>query len=355
MESVIRNESITYVIGRIFVLAEKVTKQLKTEKKETGEFRGFVTIIEDKFTYCFSLVDDCGYAFPDNSGNLIPPTSKNFMLEVMVKQEGENFFACRIEKLTKNGYSTYAECVRSAKWGMKFATDCDTSGIVPLLNSGDVIAVKNESQKTPCWGKVAFARIEILSEEKIGDDKLLNVRLHKNLGHKEVYAYTLGADVFPTTYIADESTQEYFGDKDLIDKTIVVRYGHEDVCFNGAKWQRYTLEIIDDRHRLSTFCLGAPVTEQEVVRREKRKALSSLIEDCEAEFCYGDSRVEKYRKKYAILGNEVINVIHENYMAWLNDHCTTFTQDSTSGDFTGVAIDWHGNEADKPTFESMIE
>lgn len=355
MENTIRNESITFVIDRIFDLAEMVTKQLKTEKKETGEFSQIVTIAEEEFVYSYALVDCFGRAYPENAGKLIPPTSRNFMLEVLVKKEGENFFSCRIEKATSTNCPSPLKCIWTTKWRMSDAVDCDMSNIVPLLHSGDVVALRNESQEPPCRGKVALAKIEILNVEEIDDNKLLKVRLTKDLGHKDIYAYNLGNDHFPTTYSIDESTQEYFGDKDSIDTTAVISNDTEEVCFNSAKWRRYTLEKINERHRLNKLYLRTPISEQELTRREKKEALSKLIKDCEAEFCYGDSRVEKYLENHEILGIEIIDTIYTEYMAWLNEHCTTFAEDSPSGEFTGIAIDWHGNKDNKPSFETLIE
>ena len=51
-----------------------------------------------------------------------------------------------------------------------------------------------------------------------------------------------------------------------------------------------------------------------------------------------------------ILGEEVINEIHEDYLEWLNVFCETRAEDAASGEFTGVAIDWKGMEGQQPDF-----
>ena len=84
--------------------------------------------------------------------------------------------------------------------------------------------------------------------------------------------------------------------------------------------------------------------------RLKRKALEELLEDCQGEFCYGDPRVQKYKEHYLILGEEIIDRIHDAYLAWLKENCTTFAQDAASGELTGIAIDWNGKEGQQPDF-----
>jgi len=54
---------------------------------------------------------------------------------------------------------------------------------------------------------------------------------------------------------------------------------------------------------------------------------------------------------YIILGEETIEKIYQEYMAWLKENCTTFPEDAHSGEFTGIAIDWHGKEELAPTFD----
>ena len=54
---------------------------------------------------------------------------------------------------------------------------------------------------------------------------------------------------------------------------------------------------------------------------------------------------------YTILGEETICKIYQEYMAWLKENCTTFPEDAHSGEFTGIAIDYHGKEDQEPTFD----
>ena len=54
---------------------------------------------------------------------------------------------------------------------------------------------------------------------------------------------------------------------------------------------------------------------------------------------------------YTILGEETINKIYQEYMVWLKENCTIFPEDAPSGEFTGIAIDYHGKEDQEPTFD----
>ena len=38
-------------------------------------------------------------------------------------------------------------------------------------------------------------------------------------------------------------------------------------------------------------------------------------------------------------------------MTWLKENCTIFPEDAPSGEFTGIAIDYHGKEDQEPTFD----
>ena len=87
----------------------------------------------------------------------------------------------------------------------------------------------------------------------------------------------------------------------------------------------------------------------------EQRAFDKLLENCRAEFCYGDPRVEKYKDEYKILGEEVIKEIHDDYLEWLNAFCETYAQDSASGEFTGVAIDWNGMEDQQPDFTQYLK
>ena len=52
-----------------------------------------------------------------------------------------------------------------------------------------------------------------------------------------------------------------------------------------------------------------------------------------------------------ILGEEIINAIYHEYMTWLKENCTTYIEECSWNDFTGVAIDWHGKENEQPVFD----
>ena len=51
---------------------------------------------------------------------------------------------------------------------------------------------------------------------------------------------------------------------------------------------------------------------------------------------------------------ETINKIYKEYLTWLNENCTTFAQDASSGEFTGIAIDWQGKEEEQPDFGQYL-
>ena len=96
--------------------------------------------------------------------------------------------------------------------------------------------------------------------------------------------------------------------------------------------------------------LITPLTENDVVLNHKKEALEELLDNCQAEFCYRDPRVEKYKKDYLILGEENIATIYKVYMHWLRMNCSTELQEG-SDDFVGVAIDWRGRKDLQPTFD----
>lgn len=96
--------------------------------------------------------------------------------------------------------------------------------------------------------------------------------------------------------------------------------------------------------------LITPLTENDVVLNHKKEALEKLLDNCQAEFCYRDPRVEKYKKDYLILGEENIATIYKVYMHWLRMNCSTELQEG-SDDFVGVAIDWRGRKDLQPTFD----
>ena len=117
-----------------------------------------------------------------------------------------------------------------------------------------------------------------------------------------------------------------------------------EVSFENYHWLEYDKE---------DAAKPAP-TEAEILQQLKQKALDKLLENCRAEFCYGDPRVEKYKKYYMILGEDVIDSIHEKYLTWLKENCSTFVQEAASGEFSGIAIDWHGKDDQQPKFDEAV-
>lgn len=116
------------------------------------------------------------------------------------------------------------------------------------------------------------------------------------------------------------------------------------------------LKICDRREKISKII--AKKTSGMMLRslpELEQRALDKLLENCRAEFCYGDPRVETYKDEYKILGEEVIKEIHDDYLEWLNAYCETFAQDADSGEFTAIAIDWKGMEDQQPDFTQYLK
>ncbi len=311
-----KEQEIVRIIQDVQTTEEKVVKQLRAEKKATGDYSNVVSIpygdMEIRFEVLRFIADTN------------PPIGKHLCHSVSVIRKGEVVISGYIKPLEKN-YD-----YKKVTW----ATVCDHSHIPPLLKSGDIICINND-------GKCAYARAEILSTETYKGDILRKLRLTKVLGHQEVLAWHGGS------YVVDESTEEYFKGKDTIEKTIKTYYLKEDRSYEDTCWQVYTKEVISYDSDIQ-FCI--PVTEDEMILRRKERALEALLEECQGEFCYGDHRVEKYKYKYTILGEENIRMIYQEYKAWLGKNCSTYTQQA-SDDFTGVAIDWQGKEDYQPHFD----
>ena len=69
-----------------------------------------------------------------------------------------------------------------------------------------------------------------------------------------------------------------------------------------------------------------------------------MLEGCRGEFCYGDKRVKEHIDHYGILGEEVTGKVHDEYLAWLKANCDTLSEESPSGEFSSVAVNWNGHE-----------
>ena len=332
-------KEISQIIELVFALAAKTVSRLKAEKKATGDYSKTVTFEENGYEIRFEALQHCGS---------YPPISVNLTFFVTVSRGGRQLMLCHVKSI-RNRYEYFLimETNCDDKFKM-WAVVCDKSKMKPLFRSGDTICIANKQ-------KAAFAKAEILSEEieatRFADSVTRKLRLTKELGHPETLAYETGYPEKVATYVADESTEEYFGGKKTMEKDIKVYFRCEPVEQDGLVRYEYTREEVSS---YSSIDLTTPLTEAEVTMHLKEKALERLLEDCRGEFCYGDPRVQNYKKYYLILGEALIDRIHDVYLAWLKENCTTFAQDAQSGEFTGIAIDWHGKEEQQPDFSDSL-
>ena len=317
-----RSEEYSLIINKVLSLTEKVVSQLRAEKKNTGKFSDLVTIHDGDYEFQFNV-----YA--------LGKISVNMTFYVDINRGNETIMHCEVRYIKSNLDLSRYYYNYNDKFKM-WALACDMSRVKPLIQSGDTICIDNN-------GKAAYAKVEILSEQSC----TRKLRLTKELGHTETLAYESGYPPEITTYVADESTEEYFGGKDSLEKDLRFFIDDEVVFHGDLCWYVNTHERIgyDSEVQLIT-----PLTENDVVLNRKKEALEKLLDNCQAEFCYGDSRVEKYKKDYLILGEENIATIYKVYMHWLRMNCSTELQEG-SDDFVGVAIDWRGREDLQPTFD----
>ena len=251
--------------------------------------------------------------------------------------DGRDIIRSRVAPI-KHDYGGYPnESTKFKSW----AVYCESSHIAPLFKSGDTLCIDNN-------GKVAFAKADILSEKRENDHYIRTVRLTKELGHHETLAYEEGYPARVATYQPDESTEQYFGGAESVEAVIESYYATKEKEYEDLCWSFYTGEEVAYNSKVK---LAEPFTPQEVLLRLKQKALETLLEDCRGEFCYGDPRVQKYREHYLILGEKNIDTIYKNYKEWLNKNCTTYAQDAESGEFTGIAVDWHDKEDLQPIYD----
>ena len=314
-----KDQEIVRIIQDVQTAEEKVIKQLRAEKKATGDYSKVVTLPYGDMEMRFEVLQYRDLSYPS--------IGKNLLHSVSVIKGGEVVISGLIQPLSKD-YD-----YKKAVW----ATVCDHSHIPPLLNSGDIICINND-------GKCAYARAEILSTEINGDDIVRNLRLTKVLGHQEVLAYEKYGDMH--TYVVDDSTEEYFKGKDVIKKTLETYYSKEERSYEDTSWWVYSEETIAYN---SPIEFGIPVTKDEMIQRQKEYALNKLLEDCRGEFCYGDRCVLDRKDRYTILGEDNVGTIYQHFMTWLNKNCTRYTQEAS--DFTGVAVDWQGKEDYQPHFD----
>lgn len=321
-----RSEEYSLIITKVLSTTEEVVSQLRAEKKSTGDYSKMVTIHDDNYDFRFEA---------ETYKGKYPAVSVNLTFLVSVVRDNEEIMICEVFPIKNTYYHVHKRLNYSQKFKM-WAVACDRSHIKPLFKSGDTICIDNN-------GKAAYAKAEILSEHS-GTRKLM---LTKELGHTETLAYESGYPRKLTTYVADESTEEYFGGKDFIEKTIKVCACADVIECGDLCWYEYTHEDVDYKSEVELF---TPHSENDVLQSLKQQALEDLLDNCQAEFCYGDPRVEKYKEHYMILGEKNISTIYMVYMDWLRMNCSTELQEG-SDDFVGVAIDWRGREDLQPTFD----
>ncbi len=322
------DKEIAHIIRVILSTAEIVVKQLKAEKKEKGDYSKEVAIQNDGIDMVFRA---------DTFRGSYPPISVNLTFLVKVMKDGREIIRSRVAPI-KHNYDGYPnESTKFKSW----AAYCEASHIAPLFQSGDTLCIDNN-------GKVAFAKADILSEKREDDHFVRTVRLTKELGHHETLAYEEGCPAQVATYQADESTEQYFGGKDSVEVVIESYYAKKEQKYEDLCWSFFTGEKVEYNSKVK---LAEPFTPEEVLLRLKKKALEKLLEDCRGEFCYGGTRVQKYRDHYLILGEKNVDTIYKDYKEWLNKNCTKYAQDAPSGEFTGIAVDWHGKEDLQPIYD----
>lgn len=331
-----KNSEIVSIIHKVLAVTESVVAQLKAEKKAKGDYSKSLTVHDGDLQMRFDAMEYRGE---------YPAISVNLLFFVIVFRDDVPLMKCRVANIKHKchfsfGSSSNYTC--SDKYKL-CAIVCDHSQVKPLFHSGDTLCIDNN-------GKAAFAKVEILSEKLedhltgYGVECLRRIRLSKELGHKETLAYTKWDEM--ETYVADDSTQEFFGNEDVKEMDLSTYYKTEEKHAGDCSWLEYTKE---DTHYDSKLKFAIPATEAEILMQLKQKALEKLLKNSRAEFCYGDPRVNNYKKDYLILGEKVIDKIYKDYMAWLKDNCTTYTQEGA--DCIGVAIDWQGKEDYQPHFD----
>ena len=333
------NSEIVSIIHKVLTMTESVVAQLKAEKKAKGDYSKSLTVQDGDLQMRFDAMEYRGE---------YPAISVNLLFFVIVFRDNVPLMKCRVANI-KHKYHFSFDLSGNYTCSDKYklcAIVCDHSQVKPLFHSGDTLCIDNN-------GKAAFAKVEILSE-KVEDhltgyevvclNCLRRIRLSKELGHKETLAYTKWDEM--ETYIADNSTQEFFGNEDVKEIELLTYYKTEGKHSDDCSWLEYSEE---DTHYDSKLKFTVPTTKAEILMQLKQKALEGLLDECQGEFCYGDHRVEKYKDRYMILGEENISIIYREYKAWLNKNCTTYTQEAS--DFTGVAVDWQGKEDYQPHFD----
>lgn len=336
------NSEIVSIIHKVLAMTESVVAQLKAEKKAKGDYSKSLTVQDGDLQMRFDAMEYCGK---------YPAISVNLLFFVIVFRDNVPLMKCRVANIKHQNHFHFDFLNGHYNCSDKYklcAIVCDHSQVKPLFRSGDSLCIDNN-------GKAAFAKVEILSEKLeeqltgFSVECLRRIRLSKELGHKETLAYTKWDEM--ETYVADDSTQEFFGNEDVKELDLPTYYKTEEKFSDDYFWLEYSEEDTSNNSKLE---FAIPTTETKILMQLKQKALEKLLENSRAEFCYGDPRVNNYKKDYLILGEKVIDKIYKDYMAWLKDNCTTYAQDSSSGEFTGIAINWQGKEDLQPNFDIYL-
>ena len=331
-----KEQEVVRMIRDVLTTSEMVVKQLRAEKKATGDYSKVVTVPYGDMEMRFEALKIISH---------YPPVSVRLRHQVSVMKDGKAVVCCHVASLKCSFCVGHDDKNFSDKY-KSWAFVCDHSQVKPLFQSGYTLCIDNN-------GKAAYVKVEVLSE-KLEENKiwgsvdcLRRVRLSKVLGHQETLAYITKQGKMET-YVADDSTLEFFGDKDTVEMNLSTHYKWEERQSDGCYWYEFTEE---DMCYDSELKLAVPTTEAEILRQLRQEALKRLLYDCQAEFCYGDPRVKKNKMDYLILGEETISKIYQEYMTWLKENCTIFPEDAPSGEFTGIAIDYHGKEDQEPKFD----
>lgn len=332
-------DNIIKIIRIVLAASEDIMKRLRKEKRQTGDFSKTVSIHQDDLDLVFNV---------GNSDVSISPFSDRFFLRVEVIQN--DILVVRCDVFSRRGkFALLGDTSNSEKY-RAVVTVCNQAEVPRMFQSGDTIII----QKPDRWkkGNLAFAKAEIISEETSDDSIHRKLRLTPELGHQETLACETDYPPRLMTFVADDSTLEYFDGKDSMEKVISLYLQKEKREAEGLCWYEYTSEETKYNSKVQ---LAVPVTEKEMLLQLRQHALKELLDDCRGEFCYGDKRVRKYMEHYIILGEETVIRIHDDYLAWLKDNCTIFPQEANSGEFTGIAIDWHGKEDRQPDFSKYAK
>lgn len=332
MENV-KNEEFAKIISTVLETTKKVVSRSRAEKKNTGDYSKVV------------IVEESGYKMKFEAQlwrDAYPPISVNLVWLVTVLLNGAEIMQCLVAPI--NHHVVWRDHFDNQSDKYKcWARLSDTSKVKPFFKTGDVVCIDNK-------GKAAFARVEILSESRekdwTGYHLQREIRLTKEFGHPETLAHEDGYPPHIETYVADDSTREFFGNKDALITTIKSSLATEIRKHGDFCWHIYT----EERPYGGKVEFIVPQTQEEVTLALKKMALDQLLEDCQGEFCYGDHRVEKYKEHYMILGEENIAAIYKVYMNWLKMNCGTELQEG-GDDFVGVAIDWRDREDLRPSFD----